>query len=63
MTKKEYNALQENLTKLLKKTEYSGNKKEAYMDGVLDAKSVLHAAFKWPEKPAEKTGEENKNGQ
>ena len=56
MTKKEYESLQENLTKLLKNTDYSGNKKEAYMDGVLDAKSVLHAAFASQKKPAEKAG-------
>lgn len=46
MTKMEYDHLQERLTKLLHKpTEYSGNRREAYKDGILAAKSMLHDEF------------------
>lgn len=46
MTRVEYEHLQERLTKLLHKpTEYSGNRREAYKDGILAAKSMLHDEF------------------
>ena len=46
MTNEEYTHLQERLTKLLHKpTAYSGNRREAYKDGILAAKSMLHDEF------------------
>lgn len=46
MTRSEYEHLQERLTKLLHKpTEYSGNRREAYKEGILAAKSMLHDEF------------------
>lgn len=50
MTKDEYDSLQLHMYDLLhKKTEYTGNKKEAYRNGVLAAKSLLHSLYKFPD--------------
>ena len=46
MNSNEYKYLQNRLTGLLAKADYlSGNRKQAYKDGVLAAKSVLHEVF------------------
>lgn len=50
MTKQEYEYLQIRLSKLLSKSDYYGNKKQVYEEGLLAAKSVLSEVFHRQEK-------------
>ena len=45
MTKKEYETLQDRFSKKLDRHPYTGNKGQAYKEGVLACKSILKEVF------------------
>lgn len=50
MTAREYDALQALLTRKAQNNSHSGKRAEGYMDGILAAKSILHAFYQQQEK-------------
>ncbi|UWF81912.1 MAG: hypothetical protein [Bacteriophage sp.] len=50
MTAWEYDALQALLTRKAQNNPHSGKRAEGYMDGILAAKSILHAFYQQQEK-------------
>lgn len=50
MTAWEYDALQALLTRKTQNNPHSGKRAEGYMDGILAAKSILHAFYQQQEK-------------